>query len=152
MMKTLYDPIEPYQHGMLKVSDVHDIYYELCGNPNGQPAVFLHGGPGGGLIAKYRCFFDPEAYRIVLFDQRGSGNSVPHASLEEKPTCHLVSNIERLRQHLGIEKWMVFGGSWGSTLALPTRRHTPSESARSSCAVSFCAARKRLTGSTRKAP
>jgi len=118
MMKTLYDPIEPYQHGMLKVSKIHDIYYEQCGNPNGQPAVFLHGGPGGGLIAKYRSFFDPEAYRVVLFDQRGAGNSVPHASLEENTTWHLVSDIERLRQHLGIEKWMVFGGSWGSTLAL----------------------------------
>jgi proline iminopeptidase len=118
MMKTLYDPIEPYQHGMLKVSKIHDIYYEQCGNPNGQPAVFLHGGPGGGLIAKYRCFFDPEAYRIVLFDQRGAGNSVPHASLEENTTWHLVADIERLRQHLGIEKWMVFGGSWGSALAL----------------------------------
>jgi proline iminopeptidase len=118
MMKTLYDQIEPYQHGMLKVSKIHDIYYEQCGNPNGQPAVFLHGGPGGGLIAKYRSFFDPDAYRIVLFDQRGSGNSVPHASLEENTTWHLVSDIERLRQHLGIEKWMVFGGSWGSTLAL----------------------------------
>ena len=117
-MKTLYDPIEPYQHGMLKVSKIHDIYYEQCGNPDGQPAVFLHGGPGGGLIAKYRCFFDPEAYRIVLFDQRGAGNSVPHASLEENTTWHLVSDIERLREHLGVEKWMVFGGSWGSTLAL----------------------------------
>jgi proline iminopeptidase len=86
MMKTLYDPIEPYQHGMLKVSKIHDIYYEQCGNPDGQPAVFLHGGPGGGLIAKYRSFFDPEAYRVVLFDQRGAGNSVPHASLEENTT------------------------------------------------------------------
>jgi len=97
IMKTLYDPIEPYQHGMLKVSDIHDIYYEQCGNPNGQPVVFLHGGPGAGLVANYRCFFDPEAYRIVLFDQRGAGNSVPHASLEENTTWHLVSDIERLR-------------------------------------------------------
>jgi proline iminopeptidase len=125
MMKTLYDPIEPYQHGMLKVSNIHDIYYEQCGNPNGQPAVFLHGGPGGGLIEKYRSFFDPEAYRIVLFDQRGAGNSVPHASLEENTTWHLVSDIERLRQHLGIEKWMVFGGSWGSTLALTYAQTNP---------------------------
>jgi proline iminopeptidase len=125
MMKTLYDPIEPYQHGMLKVSEIHEIYYEQCGNPNGQPAVFLHGGPGGGLIEKYRSFFDPEAYRIVLFDQRGAGNSVPHASLEENTTWHLVSDIERLRQHLGIEKWMVFGGSWGSTLALTYAQTNP---------------------------
>src|SRR5262245_6365575 len=118
IMKTLYDPIEPYQQGMLKVSDIHDIYYEQCGNPNGQPVVFLHGGPGAGLVANYRCFFDPKAYRIVLFDQRGAGNSVPHASLEDNTTWRLVSDIERLRRHLGVEKWMVFGGSWGSTLAL----------------------------------
>jgi proline iminopeptidase len=117
-MKTLYDPIEPYQQRMLKVSEIHDIYYKQCGNPDGQPVVFLHGGPGGGIIADYRRFFDPEAYRIVLFDQRGAGKSTPHASLEENTTWHLASDIERLRQHLGIEKWMVFGGSWGSTLAL----------------------------------
>lgn len=117
-MKTLYDPIEPYQHGMLKVSDIHELYYEQCGNPDGQPVVFLHGGPGGGLTPDYRRFFDPNAYRIVLFDQRGSGKSTPHASLKENTTWHLVSDIEQLRQHLGIEKWMVFGGSWGSTLAL----------------------------------
>ncbi len=117
-MKTLYDPIEPYQQGMLTVSAVHDLYYEQCGNPDGQPVVYLHGGPGSGLRADYRRFFDPKAYRIVLFDQRGSGNSTPHASLEENTTWHLVSDIERLREHLGIERWMVFGGSWGSTLAL----------------------------------
>jgi proline iminopeptidase len=117
-MKTLYDPIEPYKQGMLKVSEIHDVYYEQCGNPNGQAVVFLHGGPGAGLTADYRRFFDPEAYRIVLFDQRGAGKSTPHASLEENTTWHLVSDIERLRHHLGIEKWMVFGGSWGSTLAL----------------------------------
>jgi len=117
-MKTLYDPIEPYQQGMLKVSEIHDLYYEQCGNPNGQPLVFLHGGPGAGLTTDYRRFFDPQAYRIVLFDQRGAGQSTPHACLEENTTWHLVSDIERLREHLGIEKWMVFGGSWGSTLAL----------------------------------
>lgn len=117
-MKTLYGLIEPYQQGMLKVSEIHDIYYEQCGNPNGQPVVFLHGGPGAGLTADYRRFFDPQAYRIVLFDQRGAGQSTPHACLEENTTWHLVSDIERLREHLGIEKWLVFGGSWGSTLAL----------------------------------
>lgn len=117
-MKTLYDPIEPYQQGMLKVSEIHDLYYEQCGNPDGQPVVYLHGGPGSGLRADYRRFFDPKVYRIVLFDQRGSGNSKPHACLEENTTWHLVSDIEHLRQHLGIEKWMAFGGSWGSTLAL----------------------------------
>lgn len=117
-MKTLYNEIEPFQQGMLKVSEIHEIYYEQCGNPNGKPVVFLHGGPGGGLTPNYRRFFDPAAYRIVLFDQRGSGKSTPHASLEENTTWHLVSDIERLRHHLDIEKWMVFGGSWGSTLAL----------------------------------
>jgi len=117
-LRTLYDPIEPYDTGRLKVSDVHELYYEQCGNPNGKPVVFLHGGPGGGLVPEYRQFHDPQAYRIVLFDQRGSGKSTPHASLEENTTWHLVADIERLREHLGIDKWQVFGGSWGSTLAL----------------------------------
>jgi proline iminopeptidase len=102
----------------LKVSPVHELYYEQCGNPSGKPAVFLHGGPGGGLIKDYRRYFDPGIYRVVLFDQRGAGKSTPHASLEENTTWHLVADIEQLRQHLGIEKWQVFGGSWGSTLAL----------------------------------
>lgn len=117
-MKSLYDPIECYQQDWLKVSDIHSLYYEQCGNPHGQPVVFLHGGPGGGLIPDYRRFFDPEAFRIVLFDQRGSGKSTPHASLVDNTTWHLVADIELLREHLGIESWMVFGGSWGSTLAL----------------------------------
>jgi proline iminopeptidase len=117
-MKTLYDPIEPYHHGMLQVSELHNIYFEQCGNPEGRPVVFLHGGPGGGLSPDYRRFFDPSAYRVVLFDQRGSGKSTPHAMLEENTTWDLVSDIEKLREHLGIERWAVFGGSWGSTLAL----------------------------------
>jgi proline iminopeptidase len=117
-MKTLYEPIEPFDTGKLAVSPVHTIYYEQCGNPEGKPVVFLHGGPGGGIVSDYRRFFDPQAYRVVLFDQRGSGNSTPHASLEENTTWHLVSDIERLREHLGIESWQVFGGSWGSTLSL----------------------------------
>jgi proline iminopeptidase len=103
---------------MLTVSPVHTLYYEQCGNPAGQPVVFLHGGPGGGIVPDYRRYFDPAAYRIVLFDQRGSGRSTPHANLEENTTWHLVADIESLREHLGIESWMVFGGSWGSTLAL----------------------------------
>jgi proline iminopeptidase len=103
---------------MLSVSPLHTLYYEQCGNPAGQPVVFLHGGPGGGIIPDYRRYFDPKAYRVVLFDQRGSGRSTPHASLEENTTWHLVEDIETLRAHLGIETWHVFGGSWGSTLAL----------------------------------
>jgi proline iminopeptidase len=117
-LRMLYPPIEPYDTGRLKVSDVHELYYEQCGNPKGKPVVFLHGGPGGGLVPEYRQFFDPDAYRIVLFDQRGSGKSTPHASLVDNTTWHLVSDIEKLREHLGVDKWQVFGGSWGSTLAL----------------------------------
>ncbi|MCA1567857.1 MAG: prolyl aminopeptidase [Acidobacteria bacterium] len=117
-MKDLYPAIEPYDQGMLPVSPVHTLYYEQCGNPEGVPVVFLHGGPGGGVVTDYRRFFDPAAYRIVLFDQRGSGKSTPHANLEENTTWHLVADIEQIRQHLGIESWVVFGGSWGSTLAL----------------------------------
>jgi proline iminopeptidase len=117
-MRSLYDPIEPYDEGMLAVSPVHTIYYEQCGNSEGQPVVFLHGGPGGGVVPEYRRFFDPAHYRMVLFDQRGSGKSTPHASLEDNTTWHLVSDIEKLREHLGVDSWMVFGGSWGSTLAL----------------------------------
>ncbi|HAF12813.1 MAG TPA: prolyl aminopeptidase [Blastocatellia bacterium] len=117
-MKTLYPEIEPFNTGRLKVSPIHELYYEQCGNPNGKPVVFLHGGPGGGLVPEYRRYFDPKAYRVVLFDQRGSGQSTPKASLEENTTGHLVEDIERLREHLGIDTWQVFGGSWGSTLAL----------------------------------
>jgi proline iminopeptidase len=117
-MRELYPPIEPYDHGMLPVSSLHSIYYEQCGNASGKPVVFLHGGPGGGCVPEYRQFFDPAAYRIVLFDQRGSGRSTPHAELQENTTWDLVEDIEKLRKHLGIEGWAVFGGSWGSTLAL----------------------------------
>ena len=117
-MKNLYPAIEPFNTGRLKVSPIHELYYEQCGNPKGKPVVFLHGGPGGGLVPEYRQFFDPEAYRVVLFDQRGSGQSMPPASLEENTTWDLVADIERLREHLGIDKWQVFGGSWGSTLSL----------------------------------
>ena len=116
--RTFYPPIEPYDTGMLAVSDVHAVYYEQSGNPNGKPVVFVHGGPGGGTDAKQRRFFDPAAYRIILFDQRGCGRSTPHASLHDNTTWHLVADMETLREHLGIDKWQVFGGSWGSTLAL----------------------------------
>jgi proline iminopeptidase len=117
-IRTLYPPIEPYNAGYLRVSDLHEIYYEESGNPNGKPAVFVHGGPGGGTDPKMRCFFDPKRYRIVLFDQRGCGKSRPHASLVDNTTWHLVEDMERLRKHLSIESWLVFGGSWGSTLGL----------------------------------
>ncbi len=117
-MRTLYDPIEPYEDGKLAVSPLHTLHYEVCGTPTGSPAVFLHGGPGGGTMSNHRRFFDPAAYRIVLFDQRGAEKSTPHAALEENTTWHLVDDIEQLRAHLGIERWVVFGGSWGSTLAL----------------------------------
>jgi len=117
-LRTLYAEIEPYDSGYIRVSPVHELYYEQCGNPDGKPVVFLHGGPGAGLIPDYRRFFDPEAYRIVLFEQRGAGRSKPHASLDDNTTWHLVSDIEQIREHFGIDKWLVFGGSWGSTLAL----------------------------------
>jgi proline iminopeptidase len=116
--RALYPEIEPYEIGQLKVSELHTLYFEQSGNPNGKPVVFLHGGPGGGTNAKCRRFFDPAVYRIVLFDQRGCGKSTPHAELTDNTTWHLVADIERLREHLGIARWQVFGGSWGSTLAL----------------------------------
>ncbi len=114
----LYPAIEPYRSGYLQVSELHRVYFEESGNPAGKPAVFLHGGPGAGCSPKARQFFDPAHYRIVLFDQRGCGRSTPHAELADNTTWHLVADMERLREHLGIERWLVFGGSWGSTLAL----------------------------------
>lgn len=116
--RQLYPEIEPYDTGFLKVSDLHTLYYEQCGNPKGKPVVFLHGGPGGGINPYCRRFFDPEAYRIILFDQRGCGRSTPYAELTDNTTWHSVADIERLREHLGVDKWQVFGGSWGSTLSL----------------------------------
>jgi proline iminopeptidase len=123
--RTLYRRIEPYSSGHLRVSPVHEIYYEECGNPRGKPALFIHGGPGAGAGKDSRRFFDPRRYRIVLFDQRGCGRSRPHASLEDNTTWHLVEDIEKLREHLGIERWLVFGGSWGSTLALAYAQSQP---------------------------
>ena len=114
----LYPPIEPYRSGHLDVGDGHQVYWELCGNPEGKPAVFLHGGPGAGCSPDHRRQFDPERYNILLFDQRGCGRSTPDASLEANTTWHLVSDIERLREMIGVERWLVFGGSWGSTLGL----------------------------------
>lgn len=121
----LYPPIDCYNSGKLKVSDRHEIYYEESGNPKGKPVVFLHGGPGGGSDPKQRRFFNPDRYRIILFDQRGCGKSTPYASLDENTTWDLVSDTEKLREHLGIAKWQVFGGSWGSTLALAYAERHP---------------------------
>ena len=117
-MRSLYPEIAPFDSGMLPVDSRHQLYYEQCGNPNGKPVVILHGGPGAGCGPKMRRFHDPAVYRIVLFDQRGSGRSTPHADLTDNGTWELVADIEMLRKHLGIDKWQVFGGSWGSTLAL----------------------------------
>ncbi len=122
-LRGLYPEIEPYASGMLDVGDGQQVYYELCGNPEGKPVVVLHGGPGGGCSPAMRRFFDPEKYRIVLFDQRGCGRSVPHvadptADFSTNTTWHLVADIELLRSHLGIDRWQVWGGSWGSALAL----------------------------------
>ena len=114
----LYPSIEPYAHGRLKVSRLHEIYFEQCGNPKGRPVLIVHGGPGGGCNPTMRRYHDPRHYRIILFDQRGCGRSTPHASLEENTTQHLVADIELLRVHLGLERWQLFGGSWGSTLSL----------------------------------
>ncbi|KAA0153634.1 hypothetical protein FNF27_06785 [Cafeteria roenbergensis] len=116
--REMYPAMEPFNSGMLKVSDVHSIYYEESGNKAGKPAVFVHGGPGGGTSGTERGFFDPAKYRIVLIDQRGCGKSTPHAEIEGNTTWDLVSDIEAVRKHLGIEKWLVFGGSWGSTLSI----------------------------------
>ncbi|GAB4529558.1 MAG: prolyl aminopeptidase [Pleurocapsa sp.] len=117
-MRELYPPIEPYDQGRLKVSDLHTIHYEQSGNPQGKPVIFLHGGPGGGIAPMYRQYFDPEKWRVIIFDQRGCGQSTPYAELRENTTWDLVEDIEKIRNHLGIDKWVVFGGSWGSTLSL----------------------------------
>lgn len=116
-MRTKYPPIEPYKTGYLKVAG-HQLYWEESGNPGGVPVIFLHGGPGSGTEAGHRSYFDPSLYRIVLMDQRGCGKSIPHSTLQDNTTWHLVDDIEILRLHLKIDKWVVFGGSWGSTLSL----------------------------------
>ena len=120
-----FAPTEPFRKHRLRVSDLHELYVEECGNPHGQPAVFLHGGPGGGAEPWHRQFFDPARYRIVLFDQRGCGRSTPHAELRDNTTWDLVADIERIREKLGIDRWLVFGGSWGSTLALAYAERHP---------------------------
>ena len=125
-LRTLYPALKPYRTGRLPVTAGHELYFEESGRPDGKPVVFLHGGPGGGTDPKMRRFFDPKRYRIVLFDQRGCGRSTPHAGLVANTTWDLVEDIERLRIHLGIDRWQVFGGSWGSTLALAYAETHPS--------------------------
>ena len=122
----LYPPLEPYDHGFLEVGADHAVYYEQCGNPDGKAAVFVHGGPGAGGDVGARRFFDPAGYRIIVFDQRGAGRSRPEASLTDNTTWHLVADMERLRNELGISSWLVFGGSWGSTLSLAYAQRHPS--------------------------
>ncbi len=117
-MRPLYPEIEPYNQFDLKVSDLHTIHVEESGNINGKPVIFLHGGPGGGIEPVYRQYFNPEKWRIIVFDQRGCGQSTPHAELQENTTWDLIADIEKIREHLEVEKWVVFGGSWGSTLSL----------------------------------
>ncbi|WP_017720541.1 prolyl aminopeptidase [Kamptonema formosum] len=125
-MRELYPPIEPYRQGTLQVSDLHTLHFEESGNPQGKPVIVLHGGPGGGCLPSYRQYFDPSRWRTVMFDQRGCGKSTPHAELRENTTWDLVSDIEKLREHLGIDQWTVFGGSWGSTLSLAYSQTHPS--------------------------
>jgi proline iminopeptidase len=117
-MRELYPLREAYQEGRLQVTELHTVYFEESGNPQGKPIVVLHGGPGGGCPSYYRQYFNPEKWRLIMFDQRGCGKSIPHAELRENTTWDLVSDIEKIREHLGIDKWAVFGGSWGSTLSL----------------------------------
>lgn len=124
-MRTLYPAIDPYAHGHLDVGDDHSVYWERVGTPGAKPAVFLHGGPGGGISPDHRRLFDPDRYDILLFDQRGCGRSTPHASLEANTTWHLVADIERLRELIGVDQWLVFGGSWGSALALAYAQSHP---------------------------
>lgn len=122
---TLYPEIEPYATGFLPLDDLHTMYWEESGNPDGMPVIFLHGGPGAGSSAAHRRFFDPDHYRIVIFDQRGAGRSKPLGVVDNNTTPHLTADIETLRRHLDIEKWLVFGGSWGSTLALAYGENYP---------------------------
>lgn len=125
MHADLYPEIAPNQTGFIKLDDLHTMYWEECGNPEGVPVVFLHGGPGAGASEASRCFFDPSFYRIIIYDQRGSGRSTPLGEIRYNTTPHLIEDLETLRHHLKIDKWLVFGGSWGSTLAIAYAEHHP---------------------------
>jgi proline iminopeptidase len=143
-LRDLYPVIEPYNTGMLKVSEIHTLYYEEVGNPSGKPIVFVHGGPGGGTDPRDRRFFDPQAYRIIIYHQRGAGSSIPNACLEENTTWDLVDDLEKLRQHCNIDKWILFGGSWGSTLSLSYAETHPDRVKALILRGIFCCRRKEL--------
>ncbi len=125
-MRTLYPDIHPYKEHHINVSDQHTLYVEESGNAEGIPVLFVHGGPGGGTSSAHRCFFNPEKYRIILFDQRGCGRSIPHADLAHNTTEHLIADMETIRTQLGVDEWLLFGGSWGSTLSLLYAQQHPS--------------------------
>ena len=133
----LYPPIDPFDQRMMDVGDGHRVYVEQCGNPHGIPVVVLHGGPGGGCSPAMRRYFDPMHYRVILFDQRGCGRSRPHASVTHNTTWHLVRDIERIREKLEVNQWIVFGGSWGATLGLVYAITHPTRVAHLVCAVFF---------------
>ena len=143
-LRDLYPEIEPYKTDMLQVSDIHTLYYEEVGNPDGKPIVFVHGGPGGGTDPRDRRFFDPKAYRIIMYHQRGAGNSLPSASLEENTTWDLVEDLEKLRKHCNIDRWILFGGSWGSTLSLAYAETHPDRVKALVLRGIFCCRRKEL--------
>merc|ERR1712080_95624 len=150
--EVLYPEIGTLETGMLAVSSLHTVYWEVSGCSTGTPVMVLHGGPGGGSRADYRRYFDPARYRIVQMDQRGCGKSTPHAELQDNNTQALVADIEKLRQHLGIDKWVVFGGSWGSTLSLTYAIHHPDRVRALVLRGIFLCRRSELPGTTRKAP
>ena len=150
-MKSLYSHIEPFEVNFLEIDD-HKIYYEVSGNPNGKPAIFVHGGPGGGGSTEVRRFFNPELYKIIVFDQRGCGRSKPHASLKNNTTWHLVSDIESIREKLGIEQWLVFGGSWGSTLSLAYAQAHPTRVSELVLRGIFMLRKKELIGFIKRVP
>jgi proline iminopeptidase len=152
--RTLYPEIEPYESGMLDAGEGHSLYWELSGNPNGKPVVFLHGGPGGGSSPEHRRQFNPEKYKILVFDQRGCGKSTPFAGLEANTTWHLVEDIEKLRTQVAkVDKWQVFGGSWGSTRR-PGRRGGRRPACRRDCPTipsRGCGRRRRRAARSRRA-
>ena len=149
-MQSLYPEIKPYARHELAVEEPHVLYVDESGTPDGLPVLFVHGGPGGGCDALSRRFFDPTVYRIITFDQRGCGRSTPHASLENNTTAHLIADMQRIREFLGIDKWVLFGGSWGSTLSLAYAQAHPRMCMRLSCAASSSVGRRTWPGSTRK--